>query len=448
MNSAEWQRYIVRFEGVESQLTGLIADTKIDEALNIIYRLAERSYGSELNKNRKLFYTQLDAAIMQIANVLKIDLEDLSPDENLQFIIASHFYTTGGHTQIAKEFCKFSKRNVIIVTDLFEALSNADKVAINDIFAPFPVLFLDRDTILGKTLFIMKLIKNLAPGKISCFNHHQDPIPLVAMMASSNTKKIFYHHSDWKPSLGASIKECLHVDTTQSGRDICAGCLNATQPIWASLPSQLVPDSKLLIDKLSNINTLSMGDAYKYFISEEDSPSSYPFAISEILTMTKGYHFHIGELSSDDLTTISNVLISKNIDRDRFFCLGRIPQGARLVQQIINPVYIPSFPIGGGLANIDIMAFGVPMLVKKIPVNGDEITLSDIHLSSLLPPQCKYWNDAESLAESVAFIKENYDEISQATLKYYLEHHSFEAFAEKINAVIDLSFGQASVISP
>jgi hypothetical protein len=436
MISLEANRYSVLFEGFEETYVRLLRENKLDELLGLIARLAHNSFNTKNNVGRKLFYPELDKAIIGIANVLKVRDEIGATNKDLQVIIGTEFYRTGGHTRVAKAFCGLSKYNLIVLTDIFGRNKGASDPAIKEIFKPFPMITLSRDSMLEKTAFIVSLLKNLRPRKIICFNHFQDPIPLVAMAAIPEGVKVFYHHCDYKPSLGASLGDFIHIDTTEVGRSICEIHSEANRPIAAPIPSETSYNFDVVFDDDLNLNTISMGHQSKYIISQYSHPSSYPHVIAEVLLQSKGKHFHIGNLTEDALAIIATVLKENDIDFERFAYLGEVPEGVRLVQNIPNPVYIPSFPIGGGLSITQMKACGVPILVKKIPLPVEQMTITDIAHLELLPPNCQYWSDKVELNESLDFIKKNYREISDELKKHHLKFSSLDVFLNQIKSLI------------
>ena len=436
MISLEANRYSVLFEGFEEVYGRLLRENKLDELLGLIARLAHNSFNTKNNAKKKLFFPELDKAIIGIANALKVREQIGDTNKDLQVIIGSEFYRIGGHTRVAKAICGLSKHNLVVLTDIFGRNKGNVDPEIKDIFKPFPMIILNRDSMLEKTAFIVSLLKNLRPSKIVCLNHHQDPIPLVAMAAVPEGVKVYYHHCDYQPSLGASLRDFIHIDTTEVGRSICEIHSEANDPVFAPIPSETSYNFDVGFDNNANLNTISMGHQHKYVISQVSSPVSYPHVIAEVLLQTKGKHFHIGNLTEGALAIIATVLKENDIEFERFAYLGEVPEGVRLVQNIPNPVYIPSFPTGGGLSITQMKACGVPFLVKKIPLPVEEMTITDLtHLESL-PPTCRYWSDKVELDEGLEFIKKNYRQISDELKKHHLEYSSLDVFLNQIKSLI------------
>jgi hypothetical protein len=436
MISLEANRYSVLFDGFEEICGRLLQENKLDELLRMIARLAHNSFNTKNNVGKKLFYPELDKAIIGIANALKVKEQIGDKNKDLQVIIGTEFYRTGGHTRVAKAICGLSKYNLVVLTDLFGRHKGSVDPEIKEIFKPFPMIILNRDSMLEKAVFIVGLLKNLRPSKIVCLNHFQDPIPLVAMTAVPEGVKIYYHHCDYRPSLGASLRDFIHIDTTEVGRSICEIHSEANNPVFAPIPSETSYNFDVGFDNNTNLNTISMGHQHKYVISQCSSPFSYPHVIAEVLLQTKGKHFHIGNLTEGALAIIATVLKENDIEFERFSYLGEVPEGVRLVQNIPNPVYIPSFPIGGGLSITQMKACGVPILVKKIPLPVEEMTITDLAHLELLPPTCRYWSDKAELNESLEFIKKNYSEISDELKKHHLKYSSLDVFLNQIKLLI------------
>ena len=426
------QKYDVLFDGFDSLCKELLSEEKIDVVVDLISYLANGTWDNPEFVGRKLFYPQLDQAIVEVARLLRVVENDYFMNDSLQVIIGSKFYTTGGHTRAARGFCRLAANNLIIVTDYFQDTSASDMPPIKDIFFPYPVVFLPPATEISKIKFTINLLKTLGPKKISCFNHFQDPIPLVSMAAIPSAEKTYYHHCDFQPSLGATMKDFRHIDTTEGGNSICRGFSSATDPFSAPIPTDFLCDFDLIIKEDEVLNTVTMGSRHKYEITSEKTSGSYPHMLVSVMRHTLGKHYHIGPLSKEDLAIIEAALSSQNLNKNSFIYLGAVPQGVRCIEKIINPLYIPSFPLSGGLSNLEMISTGVPFLVKKVNKSADELTIHDCNTPSTMPQTCAYWYDDSSLLAQIAFIKDNYEKICVENKKIYQTRFSFEAFLNRM----------------
>ncbi|WDT76124.1 MAG: glycoside hydrolase family 99-like domain-containing protein [Candidatus Manganitrophus sp.] len=278
-------------------------------------------------------------------------------------IVATELYNTGGHTAVIEQIIKAQpeKEFFILLTDLFARLdisilqSRFDGICVE----PAPLSF----SLSAKVDWLQGKLREIAPGRAFLFNHHQDAVAIAAAQPNLAGQFVFYHHCDHHLCLGLFLSHALHVDPHSMGFFNCREALGIQNTYWPLVTTDLGgrPVHAPFLTE-GQLRTCSSGSPGKF-----EQPYLYPYeeVIPTLLGITKGVHIHIGGLSDGYLQKIRRSLEMRDIDPSRFVVVPWVKSlWAAMIQNRVD-LYLTSFPLGGGLAGIEVMGSGTPLAVHR-----------------------------------------------------------------------------------
>jgi hypothetical protein len=405
----------------------LLINKDYERLLSLIKSFVLTVFRSPGIHNQTLFLREFDEILLKISQDMRINrvINQVGVND-LNIIIGTEFYSVGGHTRIAKEIAAHKKNTVVIVTD---AYSRCDENShyfrqFQDLFACTPLFVLPPGLLLEKINYFVQLLSVLNPKSAVIMTHHDDPIGIVAVAQSDIPKKIYYHHCDYNPALGATIESFCHYDLSPYVGNICKEHAKSN---YLPLMYKIKYFEKIKFNKEAEFNLLCSGSAIKFNFSDENSKSYYPKAISKILNAISCRFYHIGDLGASELSLIEGHLHSNNIDLSRFCYLGAVSDIPKIIFNLINPVYISSFPIPGGLTLVEVLSTGVPILQFNYKNSNSDFVISDYTYASLLPKNVIKFNNFFELNELLLDLKENYNDVTCENIMYFEEFHSEKA---------------------
>ncbi len=417
----------------------LLNNKEYEKLLSLIKNFVLTVFRSPGIHNQTLFLQEFDEILLKISQDLKFNRDKNQAGVNdLNIIIGTEFYSVGGHTRIAKEIAAHKKNTIVIVTDAYSRCDNNFHYyrQFQDLFASTPLLVLPPGLMLEKINYFIQLLNVLNPRSAVIMTHHDDPIGIVAVAQSDIYRKIYYHHCDYNPALGATIKSFHHYDLSPYVGSICK---EHTKSNYLPLMYKTKHLDKIKFNKDEEFNLLCSGSLIKFNFSDEDSKSYYPKVISEILNTNNCKFYHIGELGASELSLIERNLHFNNIDLSRFCYLGAVPDIPKIIFNLINPVYISSFPIPGGLTLVEVLSTGVPLLQFNYKNSNSDFFISDYTYASLLPKSAIKFDDIFELNELLLGLKENYNDVTCGNISYFEEFHSERAVHYELDKMFNLN---------
>ena len=108
----------VSIEGFSDRLKGLINERNLGQAIDLVCALAHQTVVSENHKGFALRLPELDAAIVQIADLMRPMFPAAFPACTEHVCLATEVYPTGGHRQIINSVCEEIPSHIMF-TDLF-----------------------------------------------------------------------------------------------------------------------------------------------------------------------------------------------------------------------------------------------------------------------------------------------------------------------------------------
>lgn len=420
-------------EGIGPQLLEQMAPKDL---LQVVSNCVYATFMHEMFHNRALYYPQLDDLLLGLSRKAYADVAQPYPPNGLQLIIGSRFGAVGGHSRVAREFCHIAERNLVVVTDPFNDQDQAATDEMIAFFAPVPVLFLPKGDLAFKFDYLVGLIRQLQPGYVACFNHHVDPIPVAATAAAPVHQRMFHHHCDYRPSLGASLKDFVHVDITPELSGLCQKRHGDGHNFLLNLFDSLIAEDRPLpaYQPAAPLSTVSGGGAAKYRFAPGADLLAYPYTVACLLAAGGGLHHHLGQLDPSQLALVQQTVQACGLDPARFIYHGNVASVAAALQQIPNAVYVPSFPVGGGLMIVEVMSAGVPVLLNDNAATADYDFTAAAH-RSLMPDGYLSWTDPAQLPERMAQLRAAYAEYSAASRRSFDARHSRARFDADLAAL-------------
>lgn len=415
----------------DDSLTPALVDTMpVNDLLLHLFNHVQHTFMHEMFDTKALYYPQLDSILSRLSQRLYADAAGWAPGNGVQLIIGSQFSKVGGHSRVAKGFADLDARSLVVVTDPFDQQTAEQQREMCDFFAPTPVLFIPRGNLAQKVDWLRTLILGLRPDHVSCFNHHADPVPIAATAAAPVPRRTYCHHCDYRPSLGATLPDYLHVDLTEELATLCRHRSGAGHVRMLALFDAAIPDVRALPAWMPGrpVSTVSAGGASKYSFLPAFSVMSYPHVLPLLMAASGGAHHHIGSLPDGHLAAIRAQLMAAGIDPARFVYHGNVPSVAAVMRSIENPVYLPSFPVGGAMMIVEVMSVGVPVLLNANPSFTDAYDFTSAAHRSLMPALHAEFTDVAQIAPALAALAENYAAYAASSRERFEHCHSAASF--------------------
>lgn len=406
----------------------------LNEVLGLVSNFVYNTFMHEMFHMKALYYPQLDAILRVLGQQLYAGVAPFAAENDLHLIIGSQFSSVGGHSRIARDFLQLKQHHLVVVTDTFNDQTDAQRQEMLDFFHPAPVLFLPRGTQAFKLQHLVALITNLRPSHISCFNHHVDPLPVVATLNAPAYKKIFHHHCDYRPCLGASLGEYTHVDTTPELQRLCCARAPRHDSLVLNIHDSLIQTavSPPPYQPALPLNTLSAGGAAKYQFGPEPAGLSYPQVVAQLLLQGAAQHHHIGALADNELALIRATIAATGQAPERLVYHGSVASVSSVTATIQNAVYVPSFPVGGVLTLVEVMCAGVPVLFNDAVSAEGEYDFTVAAHKTLLPALYLSWREASELGAQLAAMAADYPRYAAASRDQFLHAHATPAYLAQL----------------
>jgi len=427
---------IIQREGLDAlfqdaNLTPALADTLApQEVLMLAFQHVRATFMHELFDTKALYYPQLDAILQRLSERMYAGTPGWTPGGGLQLIVGSHFSSVGGHSRVAKNFAALAPRNLVVVTDPFDQQTLEERREMLDFFAPLPVVFIPAGDLAFKADYLRALILQVQPDFTACFNHHVDPIPVVATAAAPVPRRIYYHHCDYRPSLGASLAAFAHVDINEEMGRLCgARCGSGHVHVLDLHDAQVAEPARLPRHVPGRpLNTVSAGSSGKYQFAAAPLPLSYPHVVAALLGAGTGVHHHFGNLAPEQLDLVRGLLAGAGVDPARFVYHGNVASVQRALAAIENAVYVPSFPVGGGLTIVEVMSAGIPVLLNANARPTDAYDFLNASHASLMPERHLTFTGLDEIGPALHAIAADYEGFARASNARFETRHSRASF--------------------
>lgn len=346
-------------------------------------------------------------------------------------IMATELAAAGGHVEVIRDLVRLGSIPTpvkVFLTDTFQRIDAPTQHGYADSIGA-PLRIAKGDDSGARLRNALAYIEAQRPHTLVLLVHNQDSTGIVAALASRVSKAIFVHHGDHHLSLGVTCPSFEHIDLSNFAFFNCRHALGLTSnrfwPLTLASEKALRHDGVFLRE--GHAVTCCVGRPEKF-----DDPSyryQYFDLIGLMLKSTGGRHVHIGPLSDEQLQRMRQSLASHGVDGSR---LKHIPWVSSVSRALIEngvDLYMTSFPYGGGKAQVEAMATGLPVLVHG---NYRSRFLSGIDIGY---PGTMTWSDEASLQATLSGLtKERMSEHAALARNHFERHHSEEALKRAMHA--------------
>lgn len=395
----------------EHQYLPSIDSGDLDRMQMVLERVClDRSY-----QFRKLSLPNLDRVIEEIAKPALFSI-DLSVLRNLGYmqasstgslIIASEFYTQGGHRVVAEALLE-DESNSLLMTDAFQKYRKEESSVVIPRLPKSRLAIINASSVEDRVRDIVGNIASRKPQECILLLHPQDIAGFIActMLAKVIPMK-FIHHNDHSPTLGIHLECFIHVDLFQFQADFCNAVYEVPKNV---LSPRGEPEGAITFDQNSHCEIIVCGGVHKF---AENGFALYQQVMRELLNIDFSVTIHhVGTLPDSLVHEIRRHPRAKG----RYFYHGEIEQLDSFYRERKNPIYIGSFPVAGGYSTLSALKYGVPVITYA-PTGGN--ILSKLPLLGFYPSASPVWETPAELTEAIYSVRKNYSKLVLSSSEHY-----------------------------
>jgi hypothetical protein len=416
---------------IDKQVEALTARQDYEAALMQIANGVHNTFLKPGVAHYALYYPQFDRQIERMADVLH---ERMGPIEagasGTDLIIATELYQIGGHSKVVEDLARGATSPVVVLTDLFGTYEREPQQFdwIRERLGHATLIKLPAGALWEKCGTLAALTRSLRPRSISYLSHHQDPIPYVATLRYEEARRIFFHHCDHNPSLGASLGGVRHVDLSGALQTTCSAHLQRQVDL---LPMHVQDRGKKRFSRVKGraFSVVTSGRAGKFTRHGEMALHRW---VRAALQAVDGQFFHIGPLPEGWVQEIRDHLAEQGIDPTRFVYLGLVTSLWSTLLQIDAAFYLGSAPVAGGRAAIEAQGAGYPVLFFTGFTSGPLV-----ENYSLFADRSLGWHDPDSLAQLLTKVAPRHAQLSKDARRYYVEHFSHKHYQRCVAELVE-----------
>lgn len=313
---------------------------------------------------RQMLCTGLDATIPNIARRLGFADLPLTKSNDNVCIVGTAFHSFGGHSKVAEDISRLigAERTTVVLTDVYRERNHLSLLHPPK-GAPLQrraTLLLGAQTLVGKVLELHNILAALRPTRIFLLTHHFDMVGPLALWPFREVVELL-HHVDYQPGLGATLPWSAHVDLTWRAHVACRRA--GLAPVYAGLTVAGVAEPRIVPrrDAPARLRIATSGSPHKFRGGLSHRWTDYAIAA---LAMGDTELLHIGPVEEKLRAEITEALVAAGIDPARYVFKGLVPSlAAALVDENVD-VYLSSYPLGGGKANLEAMSVGLPPIMQ------------------------------------------------------------------------------------
>lgn len=408
--------------------------TMIVEFVNLVI-----SYNS--SRARVFTSKELDLLCLELGRrTMQITPPVAKPSRSV--FLATAIYKTGGHTRVMRDLIDADPgtEKFILLTDVLHNIKIEDVPTFLD---PEKVSICPKVCLEERVHWVQQELLRISPQRIYLLLHHFDAVAVAAVQPGFGEHVFYVHNCDHSLALGSHIPHAIHVDLHAKGFYHCREMENIRNNVIWPLVSERpnASPSRKFLSRLKNslskgkLKTCTSGGFEKFELPHlrEQLPYSISYAdvVPRIIKASNGIHLHIGSLSETMVNRIRAKLDKSGIDQDRFV---QIPYVSKLSQAFVElevDAYITSFPLGGGLATIEAMSAGLPIIAHS---NYRSIFFSD---DVLVYQEVMVWRKVSELENILSSLTQEdltrYSSLSRAFFeKRHLPVHLKDAIASTL----------------
>lgn len=419
---------------IERSVQKCVENNDIDGALDAIKDTVDSIINNQRSVARVYASRRLDGLCELVAKTARLAThagESAHTQDGGTIIMATELAAAGGHVEVIRDLIRLGNSPApmkLLLTDSFQRI---DESAQQGYAASMgvPVCIAKKSGSGARMRETLAFLLAQRPHTVVLLVHNQDAAGIVAALACHAKRVIFVHHGDHHLSLGVTCPSFEHVDLSNFAFFNCRHTLgladNRFWPLTLASEKALRHDGTFLREGYAV--TCCVGRPEKF-----DDPSyqhQYLDLIGLMLKSTGGRHVHIGPLSDEQLQRMQRSLQAHGIAASRLTHVPWVPSVSRALIEHGVDLYMTSFPYGGGKAQVEAMATGLPVLVHQ---NYRSRFLSGIDIGY---PGTMAWADAAELQGilsnlTVALMREH----AIVARTHFERHHSEEALGRAMCA--------------
>ncbi|MFY7994471.1 MAG: glycosyltransferase [Bacteriovoracaceae bacterium] len=331
----------------------------------------------------KLYSPVIDEKIKQFKNRLPLKHEHSPSGRTLH--VATQVYLTGGHTRVIENWINFfnhEKHDLVLIEQYRDFDLKLPKES--------QVIKLSDDFSISQKISVLYDLYSKY-DKVIFHIHQHDVIPLIAMGQFSIKKFFFYNHADHTFSIGPSLVGEVY-DMSEEGRLFSLNFRGVKSSKVIPFPldinlSKMRFNSKEGAREALGISTnsqtvLTVGNPYKFIPNERFNLFN---VFERVAKHNPSYNFiFIGP----------DFAFKKYLNQDlpNIHFLGLVSKQTVLDYYQASDLYIDSLPVGGGLAMIEAVLSGLPIITFDNGFNAFDTALKfrvnyedlENHITSIL----------------------------------------------------------------
>jgi len=344
-------------------------------------------------------------------------------NDSLVIYLATGIYDLGGHTRVMMDFVRAqpNRHHILVITHVLDLSKELQRTALSWFEAlGVEVIWIEDQLLLAKLLAIQSLLMERKPSTVFLFNHHQDAVLVAGCQPGLAKRFIYYHHCDHAFAFGVFVPHFNHIDLSPKIFHTCReqlGIDNYYLPLAIKDRDNLKRELKLF--QSGSLRTASSGFPTKYDSSENED---YFYMVAVRLAELPGTHLHIGLINdSSKINRLQTLCSERGVDFSRVIYLPRVDSLWDTLCEWNVDLYIPSFPIGGGRAAIEVMGAGIPIAVR------DTGSFNELNGIEIYYPEVYRWNHVDELIRLLC----NLDSVclsdaSKKSRRWYEKFHRFD----------------------
>jgi glycosyltransferase involved in cell wall biosynthesis len=425
---------VLSLDEVEQSVHSCLEHKDLDGALDAIKAAVDSIINNQRSVARVYASRRLDGLCELVAKTMR-HAPPFGADKQSQdggtVILATELAAAGGHVEVIRDLVRLGSTPAPMQLFLTDSFQRIDEAAQQGYAASMgvPVSIAKKDGSGARMRETLAYLTSQRPHTVVVLAHNQDSVSIVTALACRAMRVVFVHHGDHHLSLGVTCPSFEHVDLSNFAFFNCRHALGLTNnrfwPLTLASEKALRHDGTFLRE--GHAVTCCVGRPEKF-----DDPSyqhQYQDLIGLILQSTGGRHVHIGPLSDEQLQRMQRSLQTHGIEASRLTHIPWVPSVSRALIEHGVDLYMTSFPYGGGKAQVEAMATGLPVLVHK---NYRSRFLSGIDIGY---PGTMAWADAAELQGILSNLTvELMHEHAAVSRAHFESHHSEEALSKAMRA--------------
>lgn len=419
---------------IERSVHKCVEDKDLNGALDAIKDAVDSIINNQRSVARVYASRRLDGLCELVAKTAR-PATQVGESEHTQdggtVIMATELAAAGGHVEVIRDLVRLGSVPAPVKLFLTDSFQRIDESAQQGYAASMgvPVCIAKKGGSGARMRETLAFLLAQRPHTVVLLVHNQDAAGIVAALACQAKRVIFVHHGDHHISLGVTCLSFEHVDLSNFAFFNCRHALGLTNnrfwPLTLASEKALRHDGAFLRE--GHAVTCCVGRPEKF-----DDPTyqhQYMDLIGLMLKSTGGRHVHIGPLSDEQLQRMQRSLQTQGIEASRLTHAPWVPSVSRALIEHGVDLYMTSFPYGGGKAQVEAMATGLPVLVHK---NYRSRFLSGIDIGY---PGTMAWADAAELQDILSNLTVELMRGHAALARAHFErHHSEDALTRAMQA--------------